>query len=238
MGVTVLSPTVMPRRLLVIDDDAILGRDMQRALEGAGYRVLGLALTEAEAVAAITREKPDLCLVDIHLGGDRDGVDIAREILERFKVPVVFVSAHSDRSTLARAITASPHAFVVKPFTDEQLLTSVEIAFNQTKASQRLEATKKALEKIASTLNDAGVLEPQSGVYAPISERPELASLSEREREVLRELLANRRVPSIARTLDISPSTVRNHLKSIFHKVGVHSQEALIEMMLRSRAAV
>jgi DNA-binding NarL/FixJ family response regulator len=236
MMITVPSTHATPRTLLIVDDDVLLARDMQRALEHAGYRVLTPALGEEEALAILGDTKPDLCLVDIDLGAPRDGVDLAREIVERHRVPVMFVSAHSDGKTLSRAIGASPHAFVVKPFSDRQLLTSIELAFSHTKESQRLDATRKALEKIANTLNDAGVLPEQTHSTPSLTERPELSSLSDREREVLRELLANRRVPSIARTLGISPSTVRNHLKSIFHKVGVHSQEELIELMLRSRA--
>jgi DNA-binding NarL/FixJ family response regulator len=115
------------------------------------------------------------------------------------EVPFVFVSAHADSATLRQARERRPSGFVVKPFTTQQLAAAVEMALGS-----RSEPTR-------------------------IPDIPELALLSAREREVLSHLLNHKRVPAIAGALFISPHTVRNHLKSVFHKLDVSSQQGLLD---------
>jgi DNA-binding NarL/FixJ family response regulator len=211
----------------------MLERDMRRILEGAGFQLLPSVRDEENLLRTLRSDRPDLCLLDIELGGVRDGVDLARDIYSEFEVPAVFVSAHCDADTVARAVLVSPHAFVVKPFSERQLLTSIELAFSRLDEANKRKSMENALAKIADTLADTGLLPSPRAKEIDIGGRPEVSTLSLREREVLRELLANRRVPTIAKSLGISPSTVRNHLKSIFQKVGVHSQAELIDLFLK-----
>lgn len=212
----------------------MLERDMRRILLDAGFELLPSVRDEEGLFRTLRSDRADLCLLDIELGGARDGVELARAIYAQFEVPAVFVSAHSDASTVARAVLVSPHAFVVKPFSERQLLTSIELAFSRLDEVNRHKSMEDAIARIAVTLADTGILPPLKAQEINMDRRPEVANLSARERAVLNGLLANRRVPTIAKTLGISPSTVRNHLKSIFQKVGVHSQAELIDLFLPS----
>ncbi len=210
----------------------MLERDMRRILVAAGFELLPSVRDEDGLFRTLRREHADLCLLDIELGGARDGVELAKDIYAEFEVPSVFVSAHSDASTVARAVLVSPHAFVVKPFSERQLLASVELAFSRLDEANKRRNMEDAIAKIAGTLADGGLLPLVKPLNIDLGRRPEIATLSSREREVLNGLLANRRVPTIAKTMGISPSTVRNHLKSIFSKMGVHSQAQLIDLFL------
>lgn len=132
---------------------------------------------------------------------------------------------------MKRAAATDPIGYVVKPFTDSQLLAALLVGLeNPTRKNGRRVAG--ALQRIAAEVVELGLASmAASGIDAhPISG---LGQLSAREWEVLRELLAHNRVPAIGQKLFISPATVRNHLKSIFAKLGVHSQQELLERMVR-----
>jgi FixJ family two-component response regulator len=120
----------------------------------------------------------------------------------------------------------------VKPFAERQLLASVELAFSRLDEANKRKNMEHAIAKIAGTLAATGLLPGVQTADITVGDRPEAATLTGREREVLEGLLNNRRVPMIARTMGISPSTVRNHLKAIFSKVGVHSQAELIDLFM------
>ena len=210
----------------------MLERDMRRVLTAAGFTLLPSVRDEEGLFRTLRQDRADLCLLDIELGGTRDGVDLAKDIYSEFEVPSVFVSAHSDASTVARAVLVSPHAFVVKPFSDRQLLTSVELAFSRLDEANKRKTMENAIARIAGTLADTGLLPGTRAEAVGLDTRREAAALTSREREVLKGLLRNRRVPTIATAMGISPSTVRNHLKAIYAKVGVHSQAELIDLFM------
>lgn len=228
----------VPSTVLIVDDDAVTASSMKKTLERAGYRVPAPVQRAADVMTAVDKELPDLVLMDIHLQQDKDGVTLAKELGERYQVPVIFVSGDAERATRERAAATSPYAFVTKPFTPEQLTTSVELALfqrdKQQGSAKSLEETRSALDRLTTALADAGFVPSKNAAAAKAAlDRAELSELSDREREVLGLLLDNHRVPVIAKRLSISPSTVRNHLKSVFGKVGVHSQQELIERLLR-----
>ncbi len=225
---------------MVVEDEAIVSRDIQRMLREVGHHVAVVATTCAIARAWLDRETPDLALVDIALPeGRMAGIELAADLRDR-DVRVVFVTAHADRETIGRANHLGPSGYLVKPFTEAQLLTAVEFALIQkapcaaqgeamTKAIAGIEAR---LGRLTTMLVDAGFAPATPGAAEPASERVQsMRQLSSREREVLRQLLANRRVPQIADKLFISQHTVRTHLKSIFRKLNVHSQVELIDLL-------
>lgn len=224
---------MQPSKVLVVDDEWIVAVDVQRTLRRNGYVVDEVVTAAPKALSVFDRVRPDLVLLDIDLGAPLDGLDIAARLRERSAVPIVFLSAHCDPPTLRRAMGTSPHGFVVKPFTEAQLLTAVQLALHQPENSnQPATAAQQTLERIASLLSESGHM--LAGVPGG-ARRPEVdAVLSTREREILDSLLSHQRVPGIARTLGISEHTVRNHLKSIYAKLGVHSQEELLDYVVRS----
>jgi len=146
-----------------------------------------------------------------------------------------------DRATLERMTEAEPLGYVSKPFSNAQLLGTVRLGLERLERQRKSDAPAapamlpetqtRALERIAQILADAGIwVEGTSGIA---KDDPRLESLSRAERRVFDLLLTNHRVSAIARELKITDHTVRNHLKAIYRKTGVHSQAALLEHFLR-----
>ena len=120
-------------RILVVEDEKIIALDLKRRLEKFGYLVVGLASRADEAVELAGNERPDLVLMDIRLKGDMDGIEAAKEINERFNIPVIYLTAHSDDETLKRAKQTDPYGYILKPFEEDDLRTTIELALHRSK---------------------------------------------------------------------------------------------------------
>ncbi|NYB51782.1 MAG: glycosyltransferase [Methanobacteriaceae archaeon] len=114
------------RNLLIVEDEIIFAQDLQITLEQMGYKVLGITTSAEDALKKIAIKKPDLVLMDIILQGNIDGIDATHEIWKRFKIPVVYITAHSDQRTLER-LKASPYAgLLIKPINISSLTQILE----------------------------------------------------------------------------------------------------------------
>ena len=120
-----------PLRILVVEDEALVARDLQHSLVRAGYEVTALCRTGAEALEAVQLQQPDVVLMDIHLEGGMDGVEAAGRIQRDFQKPVVFLTGHADERTTARARTAQPYGYLLKPFHESELRSVVELAVSR-----------------------------------------------------------------------------------------------------------
>lgn len=224
--------------ILVVDDEWIVAKDVQRCLQQEGYDVPVIAGSAREALAAVEARRPDLALLDIALGSGMDGTDLARHLAGPPAVPVVYLTAHSDRDTLERASGHTVMGYLVKPFEPRQLRVTVSLALIRWSHEQQLAgaARSAALEEAFAQMGDlVDSLRLRFGVGRSVSlvdddRLSALEQLSRREWEILRELNDNHRVPSIAERLSISQHTVRNHLKAIYRKLAVSSQAELIEL--------
>lgn len=229
--------------ILIVEDDWIVARAVEKTLEAAGYGVTDVVGCAHEALSSVERQKPDLALVDIGLCDDDDGIELARELRHRQGIPVVYVTAHSDAQTLARAADTHPAGYVLKPFQEGQLLSAVTIALAQRGATTGGNGTRNGVSAHvdAVDLADSGrqrlLRSVAEAVSSQVPSPSEKVDLTARELEVVRLLLSNGRVRSIAEDLDISPHTVRNHLRSIFRKLDVHSQVELIQELTAAQRA-
>jgi CheY-like chemotaxis protein len=113
------------RRILVVEDEALVAMATSQLLEDAGYEVVGMAADSAQAVRLAEQEQPDLVLMDIRLRGGDDGVETAAQLRQRFGLRILYVSAHGDSATLARAARTDPVGFIGKPHTTHELLSAV-----------------------------------------------------------------------------------------------------------------
>ena len=113
------------RRIVIIEDDVFIRLDLVTHLRAAGHTVVGTADSAAEAVRVVDRERPDLVLMDVRLIGERDGIEAATEIWQRFAIRSLFVSANLDAAARAKAAAANPVGFLEKPFTPNSLLAAV-----------------------------------------------------------------------------------------------------------------
>jgi DNA-binding NarL/FixJ family response regulator len=115
-------------RILIVEDDFLVGMEIEAGLAEAGHDVIGIAVSAEEAVMLAEAEKPVLAVMDIRLAGARDGVDAALEIHRRFGIRSVFASAHGDADIRARAAEACPAGWIDKPYRLPTLLAAVRRA--------------------------------------------------------------------------------------------------------------
>jgi diguanylate cyclase (GGDEF)-like protein/PAS domain S-box-containing protein len=141
-------------RVLIVEDEKIIALDLQRRLEKFGYSVVALAATAQEAVEAALEYHPDIILMDIMLGGDRDGVDAAVEIKEQHNVPIVFLTAYADERTVERAKKAEPVGYVLKPFKERELQTTIEIALCKARVDRRMQEQEQLFEALLNGMHD------------------------------------------------------------------------------------
>ncbi|MHC1754266.1 MAG: response regulator [Methanosarcina sp.] len=118
-------------RILIVEDEHIVAMGIKRMLKGLGYTVTGVASSGEDAISKAESTFPDLVLMDIMLKGELDGVEAAKEIKERFDVPVVYLTAYSDSSILERVKKTGPFGYIVKPFDEKDLHSNIEIALHR-----------------------------------------------------------------------------------------------------------
>jgi 1,2-diacylglycerol 3-beta-glucosyltransferase len=119
---------------MVVEDESIIALNIQSNLESLGYDVPVIVASGEKAVEEAGKLRPDLVLMDIVLAGDMDGVEAAAQIRARFDIPVVYLTAHADDKTLRRAQDTEPFGYILKPFDEKQLHTTVEMALYRHKA--------------------------------------------------------------------------------------------------------
>lgn len=118
-------------RILVVEDEAIVARDLAQRLEGMGYSVTGTAASGAEALALAETAPPHLVFMDITIQGPIDGVETAERLANRMDVPIIFLTAHTDTGTILRAKQARPYGYLVKPLEERELMTTIEMAISR-----------------------------------------------------------------------------------------------------------
>jgi CheY-like chemotaxis protein len=118
--------TTRKTNLLIVEDEFIFAHDLKMTIEKMGYNVIGIEKTGEQAIKKVAETKPDLILMDIMLNGEIDGIDATYEIWERFKIPILYITAHSDKATMER-IKESPNAgILVKPILSDALQQTIE----------------------------------------------------------------------------------------------------------------
>ncbi len=115
-------------KILVVEDENIVALEIKKRLQKLGYIVPGVASRGEDAIIKAEGIRPDLVLMDIMLKGEIDGIHAAGEIHKRFNIPVVYLTAYSDEETLYRAKLTEPYGYILKPFEEDDLRTTIEIA--------------------------------------------------------------------------------------------------------------
>ncbi|WP_341226608.1 response regulator [uncultured Arcticibacterium sp.] len=133
-------------KILLVEDEGIIAADMEGMLEAMGYNVMESAMDYDEALERLEEETPDLILLDVNLGGKKDGIDLAKVINEKFNVPFIFTTSYSDGPTIQRANEVNPTNYLVKPFKKEQLFTAIELALLKISGEKKLESEKPETE--------------------------------------------------------------------------------------------
>ena len=121
----------MSVNILVTEDESIVRKDIEQTLKGLGYQVVASVDNGEDAIEAAAKYRPDVILMDIMLKGDLNGIATAEEIKRITDVPIIFLTAYADRNTLSEAKLAEPHGYILKPFKDVDLQTSIEMALHK-----------------------------------------------------------------------------------------------------------
>lgn len=125
-------------KILIVEDEQIVAHDIATSLRALGYRVTNVAGSAEECLAAVDEELPDLALMDIHIQGNVDGVQTAKELQVRFDLPVIFLTAYADDSTIKRAAETAPLGYVIKPFRRSDLKSAVEVGLCRHKLERQV----------------------------------------------------------------------------------------------------
>jgi PAS domain S-box-containing protein len=150
-------------KILIVEDELIVAIDLRNRVERLGYSVVGMASTGEDAVATALGTQPDLVLMDITLRGEIDGVEAADQIRRMCEVPVVYVTAHSDEQTLKRARITQPYGYLLKPFGERELHTTMEMVLDKSSTDRRLRENERWLAVTMSTIADAVITTDRNG---------------------------------------------------------------------------
>jgi two-component system, cell cycle sensor histidine kinase and response regulator CckA len=143
------SPSARPCRVLIAEDESLIAEELRIRLQRLGLDVLVPVTSAEDAVAAVSRAPPDLVLMDIHLKGRMDGIEAAGAIRQRYHVPVIYLTAHSDIATITRAKVTEPFGYLLKPFDERDLRIAIELALHKHEMERRL---RESEERLATTL--------------------------------------------------------------------------------------
>nr|WP_281721075.1 response regulator [Nitrosomonas nitrosa] len=144
--------------ILIVEDESIVALDLQAILIRLGYHVTGIAGCGDEAIQMAAERQPDLALMDIRLRGSMDGVKTAWQLHERFAVPVIYLTAYADETTLQRAKFTEPLGYLLKPFEERELRSTIEMALYRIEAGKRAQAQTDRLERIISAVPEGVAL--------------------------------------------------------------------------------
>ena len=139
-------------KILVVEDEYITEKVIKSTLKDLGYDVVDTIPTGEEAVQKASEICPDLVLMDIMLSGEMDGIEAAKQIKDRFSIPVIYLTAHADDATLERAKITEPFGYILKPFDDKDLQISIEFALCKYRAEKLL---KQSEERLSNFIENA-----------------------------------------------------------------------------------
>lgn len=141
-----------PPKLLIIEDEIIIARDVAAQLVALGYAPVGHAMSGPQSIDMARALRPDLVLMDIQLAGAMDGITAAQAIRDSFFIPVVFVSAFSADATIARAKLTEPYGYILKPFSERELHTTIEMALYKHQAESKLRDSAAQLSALSQSV--------------------------------------------------------------------------------------
>ena len=145
---------VSKANILIVEDEHIILLDIQTSLESLGYTIAGHADRGEHALKKVKELHPDLILMDIGLKGEMDGIEAATQIRTQFDLPVIFLTAFANQSTIERATKAQPYGYILKPFEEHELAIAVEMALYKHSMEKKLRESEERYELAARGAND------------------------------------------------------------------------------------
>ena len=194
-------------RVLIVEDEPIIAENISMYLNNNDFMVSGIAYDDLEAKEQLANNTPDAVILDINLDSNQDGIAIAKHINNNYHLPFLFLTSHSDKDTLQRAKQVEPNGYIVKPFNEQTLLATLEIAISNHANRQNRQIPELNIDKINRYL---------------------LSPISEREFEVLQKIYQGKTNNQIANDLFVTVNTIKVHIKNTYLKLDVSSRTTAI----------
>jgi len=150
-------------RILVVEDEAIVAKNLQRRLERINYSVPAIVATGEDAITKVKLQQPDLVLMDIVLQGVMDGIEAAEKIRANYDIPVIYLTAYADKKTLERAKKTEPFGYMTKPFDDKELSITIEMALYKHRMEKKLKERESWLSTTLKSIGDAVIATDGAG---------------------------------------------------------------------------
>lgn len=194
--------------VLIIEDEPLIARDLKRICLKLGYQVIGIAYDSSQALDMLHSRSYDLVLTDISIKGLQDGIEIGKIIRDKYNKPFIYVTSFADNVTLNRAKETTPNGYVVKPFDEKDIYSSIEIALFNVQKQIKPEFSKDYLNK-------------KLGVR-----------LTDKEFEIVQDIINGITNPQIASKYFVSENTIKSHIKNIYAKLNAHSKAEMTRIVL------
>lgn len=189
-------------KILIVEDEPLIASDLEITLKEAEYTVVGIAHSGTKALDMISNRNPEMVLLDISLKGHITGIEIA-QVLQSKSIPFIYVTSYSDKLTIELAAATLPYGYIIKPFRDRDIVTSIEIAMHRYQSE-----IKKQFPSL------------------PVMNEKLKIEFSPREYEVLHLLWEGKSNTEISSKIILSVNTVKFHISRIFQKLDVNSRSA------------
>ncbi len=192
-------------KILIVEDEPLIAEDIKECLERMDYEVQSIAYDKKNALEILQRNLPDFAILDINLGGNTDGISIAEVINEKYNIPFIYLTSYSTKDILEQVKHTLPMGYVVKPFDEADLYSSIEIAlFNYRKI---IKPNTITLELVNQNIID---------------------NLTKKEFEILLCLYHGCTNQIMADKNFVSINTIKTHVSKIYDKLQTHSRSETI----------
>lgn len=202
--------TMSSVKVLIVEDEPAIAKYIENSLKDVKYQVVDTAFDYDDAILGLDNHRPDVVFLDINLEGDKDGIDLANLINEKYGIPFLFITSYSNTRTIERVKLTQPIGYLLKPFTEEELRSTLEIALF------RFENQNKAKLPQLEILN-----------------RKLPAPISSKEYDMLIGLYEGYSNKELAEEHFVSVNTIKTHLRNLYSKLDVKSRSDLL-IKLRS----
>lgn len=195
-------------KVVIVEDEALIALDLEMIIESMDYNVVGISDNGDEALDLISSRDPDLILLDVNINGRLDGIQLGEIIRSKTKKPFVYITSYADKETLDRAKHTLPYGYILKPFSEAELIATIEIAMFR--FSNESSSSGPDLAKINNVIH---------------------GDLTEKEFEVLQDIYSGLANQQIAAKQFVSVNTVKTHVKNLYSKLDVHSRAELVRWL-------
>ena len=196
-------------RVLIVEDEPLIAEDISDFLGETNYICAGISYDSETALDMLINRHPDVALLDINIEGSMNGIEVAQIIRKKYNIPFIFLTSHSDKETLDKAKLTLPYGYIVKPFNEKDLISTLEMAVFRHANENKSDIP--TLKLINSKLSNA---------------------ITEKEYACLVQLFNGLTNKQMAEIQFVSVNTIKTHLKNLFLKLEVPNRTKAINKAL------